>query len=61
MLFIKDVVLEHVVNRLFRLSSAAALGNVAWVCGHGHEVEICCKAVKCCECNVEEEVRVQGG
>lgn len=61
MFFVKAVVLEQVVNRLLRLSAAAALGNVAWVRGHGHEVEICGKAVKCRKCNIEKEVRVQGG
>lgn len=60
MFFVKAVVLEQVVNRLLRLSAAAAFGDVAWVRGHGHEVEICSKAVKCRKCNVEKEVRVQG-
>lgn len=49
MFLIIDVILEQVVNRLLRLSAAVALGNVAWVRGHRHEVEICGKAVKCRE------------
>ena len=54
------VVLEQVVNRLLRLPAAAALRDVARVCGHGHEVKVRCKAVEDCKCNVEEETGVQG-
>ena len=54
------VVLEQVVNRLLRLPAAAALRDVARVCGHGHEVKVRGKAVKHRKCNVEEEIGVQG-
>lgn len=60
MLLVIDVVFEQVVNRLLRLPAAAALRDVARVCRHGHEVKVRCKAVKHSECNVKEEVGVQG-
>lgn len=60
-LLVINVVLQQVVNRLLRLSAAAAFGDVAGVCRHGHEIEVCSEAVKHRECNVEEEISVQGG
>jgi hypothetical protein len=60
MLFVKDAVLEQVVNRLLRLPTAAAFGNKAWIRGHRHEVEVCSEAVEHCKCNVQEEISVQG-
>ena len=60
MLLVVDAVLEQVVNRLLRLSSAAALRDVARVCGHGHEVKVRGEAVKHRKCNVGEEIGVQG-
>ena len=58
-LLVIDVVLEQVVNRLLRLPAAAALRDVARVCGHGHEVKVRGKAVRHRKCNVEEEIGVQ--
>lgn len=60
MLLIINIVVQEVVDRLLRLSAAAALRNVARVRGHGHEVKVGGEAVKCRECNVEKEVRIQG-
>ena len=60
MLLVEDAVFEEVVDRLLRLSATAALGNVARVRGHGHEVKVCSEAVKHRKCNVEKEISVQG-
>jgi hypothetical protein len=60
MLFVKNAVLEQVVNRLLRLPAAAAFGDKAWIRGHSHEVEVCGEAVEHCKCNVQEEISVQG-
>jgi hypothetical protein len=60
MLFVENAVFKQVVNRLLRLSTAAALGNKAWIRGHSHEVEVCSEAVEHGKCNVQEEISVQG-
>lgn len=59
MLLVVHVMFEQFINRLLRLPTAAALGNVARVASHGHEVEVSGKAVKRRECNVQKKVSVQ--
>lgn len=60
MFLVEDTIFDQVVNRLLRLSATAALGNVARIRGHGHEVEICSEAVKHRKGDVEKEISVQG-
>ena len=59
-LLVKDAAVKQLVDRPLCLATTAAFGNVTRIRSLGHEVKVRSKAVEYHECNVEEEISVQG-